>query len=275
MSALPRRPRRGSRRPRSTPFRTATPFLALDLAAVERAHAAMRRALPHVALHYAVKCNPEPALLARLHALGAGFEVASLAELESLVALGIDARDVLYSNPVKPARPHHGRVRARGRALRGDSRCELEKLAAHAPGARVYVRLDAADATSRVPLAGKFGVDPATALALLARGTARSVFVRTASRSTSARRRSTRAPTRARSSWPARCCEPRTRTRLRLELLDIGGGLPARYCRPDPAARGVRARDRNGARAAAIPARASWPSRAARSSPRPACSRRR
>ena len=119
------------------------------------------------ALHYAVKCNPEPALLARLHALGAGFEVASLAELRMLAALGVDAGSVLYSNPVKPPAHIAGACALGLDRFAVDSRCELEKLAADAPGARVYVRLDASDPTSRVPLAGKFGVDPATAIELL------------------------------------------------------------------------------------------------------------
>ena len=143
------------------------PFLAIDLEVVAQAYAAIRRALPQVTVHYAVKCNPEPAILARLDALGSGFEIASLAELRLLAALGVDLRDVLYSNPVKPSEHIAGAWRLGVERFAADSRCELEKLAAHAPGARVYVRLDASDPTSRVPLAGKFGIDPVTAVALL------------------------------------------------------------------------------------------------------------
>ena len=80
-----------------------SPFLAIDLDVVAQAYAAIRQALPQVTVHYAVKCNPEPAILARLDALGSGFEIASLAELRLLAALGVDVRDVLYSNPVKPS----------------------------------------------------------------------------------------------------------------------------------------------------------------------------
>ena len=137
-----------------------SPFLALDLDAVERAYGRIRRALPRVALHYAVKCNPEPALLARLHALGAGFEIASLTELKLLAALGVDPDRVLSSNPVKAPAQIAGAHALGLDRFAADSRCELEKLAAHAPGARVYVRLDASDASCRVPLDGKFGIDP-------------------------------------------------------------------------------------------------------------------
>jgi ornithine decarboxylase len=131
----------------------AAPFLALDLAVVEAACARLQRALPRVGIHYAVTCNPEPALLARLAAIGSGFEIASLAELASLVALGIDPRRVLSSNPVKHAAQIAGAWRLGVDRFAADSRCELAKLAAEAPGSRVYVRLDAADPASRVPLA--------------------------------------------------------------------------------------------------------------------------
>ena len=142
-----------------------TPFLALDLDVAAGAYARLRAALPGVDLHYAVKCNPEPALLRHLHELGAGFEIASLAELDLLESLGVDAAEVLSSNPVKPPAHIAGSHAAGVQCFAADSLAELEKLAAHAPGSRIYVRMAVDDPTSRVPLAGKFGVDarpPAT-----------------------------------------------------------------------------------------------------------------
>jgi diaminopimelate decarboxylase len=75
--------------------------VAFDVA--EPAYEDVRRALPGVPVHYAVKCNPEPALLARLHGLGCGFEFASLAELELLRSLGVEPETLLSSNPVRLA----------------------------------------------------------------------------------------------------------------------------------------------------------------------------
>ncbi len=211
----------------------AAPFLALDLEAVERAYLGLRRALPEVALHYAVKCNPEPALLAHLHALGAGFEVASLAELELLVALGVDARRVLFSNPVKPSAHVAGAWQLGLHRFAVDSSCELEKLAAHAPGARVYVRLAAPDATSRVPLAGKFGVDASTAVSLLVQAWKLGLVphgltfhVGSQSLDPSAYARGI-----ALAGDVMRAARVQG---LRLALLDIGGGFPAHYTEPVP-----------------------------------------
>jgi diaminopimelate decarboxylase len=37
---------------------------------------------------------------------GAGFEIASIAELDLLLGLGVNAADIYYSNPMKSARVH-------------------------------------------------------------------------------------------------------------------------------------------------------------------------
>jgi ornithine decarboxylase len=215
------------------PLRLPSPFLALDLDAVERAYVAVRRALPQVAVHYAVKCNPEPALLAHLHALGAGFEVASLAELRMLAALGIDTRGVLYSNPVKPPAHVAGAVALGLDRFAIDSRCELEKLAADAPGARVYVRLDASDPTSRVPLAGKFGVDAAVAIELLLEARALGLVPYGLTFHVGSQALDPAAYVRA-IELSAAVMRAALSRGLRLELLDIGGGLPARYTEAIP-----------------------------------------
>jgi ornithine decarboxylase len=205
-----------------------TPFLALDLDVVERSYAGLVEALPGIALHYAVKCNPEPAVITRLASLGAGFEIASLAELELLVGLGVDARRVLYSNPVKPTSHIGGAWRLGVDRFAADSRCELEKLAEHAPGSRVYVRLDAPDATSRVPLTGKFGVDAATAIELLLEARALGLVPDGVTFHVGSQALDPDAYVRA-IALAGEVMEALLPHGVRLSLLDIGGGLPARY----------------------------------------------
>ena len=211
----------------------ATPFLVLDHRLVEQAYARLRRALPRIGLHYAVKCNPEPALLARLSALGAAFEIASLPELEALVALGVDPGRVLSSNPVKPVSHIEGAWRLGVTRFAADSSDELRKLSAHAPGAGVYVRLDARDITSRVPLAGKFGIDPATAVALLVEAGALGLRAHGLTFHVGSQALDPAAYTRA-IGLAADVMRAALAHGIRLELLDIGGGLPAHYVEPIP-----------------------------------------
>jgi ornithine decarboxylase len=211
----------------------ATPFLVLDHERVEAAYLRLRRTLPQVALHYAVKCNSEPSLLARLHALGAGFEIASLPELETLVALGVNPRHVLYSNPVKPPTHITGAWQLGVTKFAADSRDELEKLSVLAPGAEVYIRLDAQDATSRVPLTGKFGVEQAVAQTLLLESRALGLHPHGLTFHVGSQALDPLAYTNA-IELAGKVMVAAQAYGIQLEMLDIGGGLPARYTEPIP-----------------------------------------
>ena len=104
-------------------------FYVVDLGALHRLHAAWTAALPRVQPHYAVKCNPDLAILAALAALGAGFDCASEAELAAVLGLGVAPERIVFANPCK--RPRDIRAAAaRGVTLSTfDTEAELAKLA--------------------------------------------------------------------------------------------------------------------------------------------------
>src|ERR1041384_1984614 len=77
------------------------PFLIVDTAIVRGKVRRFRAAMPRVRPHYAVKANPDRRVIKVLAQEGAGFEIASTAELDLLLALGIPAAEIFYSNPVK------------------------------------------------------------------------------------------------------------------------------------------------------------------------------
>jgi ornithine decarboxylase len=56
----------------------------LDLGALQRLYRSWGEALPRVQPHYSVRCNPDPALLGTLAALGCGFDCASEAEIRAV-----------------------------------------------------------------------------------------------------------------------------------------------------------------------------------------------
>ena len=120
---------------------------------------------------YAVKANPEPAVLMGLLSAGVrGFDVASPAEIAAVRRLSPDAA-LHYHNPVK-ARDEIAFALAEGvRVFAVDSRAELDKLAAAAGGhdleISVRFRLDVGGAA--YDFGSKFGADPDKASALLAR----------------------------------------------------------------------------------------------------------
>src|SRR5512144_1219347 len=77
------------------------PFLILDTAIVRAKARRFRAAMPRVRPHYAVKANPDRRVLKVLAQEGCGFEIASTAELDLLLGLGVPAAEVFFSNPVK------------------------------------------------------------------------------------------------------------------------------------------------------------------------------
>jgi ornithine decarboxylase len=210
-----------------------TPFLACDLETVRERYTHLTTALPGVRCFYALKCNSLPELLAAFAKLGASFEVASYAELQMLQAVGVDPDEVLYSNTVKPA-SHVAKSFAAGLwRYAFDSEGELYKLAQQAPGSAVYVRLRVDDSTSLFPLSRKFGAEAqeARALLLLARNLGLRPYgvtfhVGSQCTTTSAWRQAIAAV--------GRLLTQLSGDGIMLEMLNLGGGFPARYVEPVP-----------------------------------------
>ncbi|HSX29547.1 MAG TPA: type III PLP-dependent enzyme [Candidatus Saccharimonadales bacterium] len=144
-----------------------TPYLLVDLASVDAAYARFCHELPTVQIHYAMKCNPHPDILRRLHSRGCRFEIASYTELKALLAIGVDPSEVLFSNPVKSPGDIRQAFRAGVQRFAFDSLAEIDKLVAHATGSSVYVRVKTTPHHSLVPSEGKFGVDATHARSLL------------------------------------------------------------------------------------------------------------
>ena len=205
----------------------ATPYLALDPARAAECFTELAAALPGVAIHYAVKANPDPRLLTRLHAAGCRFEAASWAEVRAAIKAGADPGSVLYTNPVKPAADIARAWRAGVWRFAADSDGELYKIAERAPGAAVLLRLDAG-AGGTVGDQGKFGAPPgqvpgqarlAASLGLRPYGLAFHVGSQKMDPA----------------AWdgPIRECAgimtELAADGIRLEMLDLGGGFPVRY----------------------------------------------
>jgi ornithine decarboxylase len=210
-----------------------TPFLVTDLRMLTEQIRRFRAALPRVQPFYAVKCNSTPEVARTALAAGAGFEVASLGELRLLQDVGVAPADVLYSNTVKPA-SHIAAAAADGLwRFAFDSEGELHKIARGAPGSAVYVRVRVDDSSSVFPLSRKFGAEAHEARALLnvARGLGLipyGITFHVGSQCTS-----TSAWVRAIAS-AGRMMRQLRNDGIEIEMLDIGGGFPARYGDPVP-----------------------------------------
>ena len=207
--------------------RQGTPYLLLDLARAKERFAELAAALPGVAVHYAVKANPHPRLLACLHAAGCRFEAASWAEVRAAIRAGAEPSTVLFTHPVKPAADIARAHQAGVWRFAADSDTELHKIAQNAPGSAVLLRLDTR-ATGAIGDQGKFGIAPgrapqlarlAISLGLTPYGLAFHVGSQTMNPA----------------AWDApirQCGQIMTdlaADQIKLAMLDVGGGFPARY----------------------------------------------
>ena len=99
--------------------------------------------------------------------LGAGFDCASEAEVDRVLALGVPPGRIVYANACK--RPRDIRhAAARGVDLTTfDTPSELAKLAAWHPRTRTLLRLRADDSAARCQLGNKYGAERADVPMLL------------------------------------------------------------------------------------------------------------
>ena len=133
------------------------PVLIIDSSIVREKARRFQAAMPRVRPHYAVKANPDPRVLRTLIAEGCGFEIASIAELDLLLSLGVPAAEVFYSNPMK-SREYVTYAAAKGvEWFVIDSVEELRKVHSVKADAKLYLRIDTPNIGSDWPLGGKFG----------------------------------------------------------------------------------------------------------------------
>jgi ornithine decarboxylase len=133
------------------------PFLLVDSNIIRNKTQRFKAAMPRVHPHYAVKANPDRRVLEALIEEGTGFEIASIAELDLLLELGVLAHEIFYSNPMK-SRAYLEYAAAKGvEWFVIDSVEELRKIVSVKADAKMYLRIDTPNIGSDWPLAGKFG----------------------------------------------------------------------------------------------------------------------
>lgn len=143
-----------------------TPRLLLDFDVIDATYTRFETLFNGGQVFYAVKANATPSVLELVVNRGGGLEIASLAELELSLRVGATGDRIICSNPIKNPTFLRRMVEENVYAMVADSVYEVEKIAQHAPGARVYFRLAVDNTGSVLPLSGKFGVSAQQALEL-------------------------------------------------------------------------------------------------------------
>ena len=209
------------------------PFLLIDTSLIRNKIRRFKAALPRVHPHYAVKANPDPRVLKVLIDEGAGFEIASVAELDLLLKLKVPAAEVCYSNPVKSS----DSIRyAAGKGVEWfvvDSIEELRKVHGIKAGAKLYVRIEAPNVGSDWPLAGKFGMKAQEVDGIVAEAAALKADLAGVTFHVGSQCRNPE-------NWRVgiqgakRVFKKMSLAGLKPRLLNLGGGYPVRHVKPIP-----------------------------------------
>ena len=210
-----------------------TPFLLLDPELARRKVRRFRAAMPGVALHYAVKANPHPDLLRVMREEGVAFEVASIAELRTLLELGVPAAEVHFNNPIKPREHVTAAASAGVKWYVIDSVDELTKMVSVEPDAQLCLRIETQNIGSDWPLTGKFGATFPEAEEILHRARELGADVAGVAFHVGSQCRNV-------DNWRIGIANAKLvfelmrRHRLQPRLLNIGGGFPVRHRKPIP-----------------------------------------
>ncbi|KAI8867298.1 Orn/DAP/Arg decarboxylase 2, partial [Ramicandelaber brevisporus] len=134
-------------------------FFVADLASVVRQYAQWRAELPRIEPFYAVKCNPDPVVVALLAELGANFDCASKEEIRRVIATGTPnaASRIIYANPCKAASHLRFAAESGVQMMTFDNADELHKIKKHHPTAGLLLRIITDDSKSLCQFGLKFG----------------------------------------------------------------------------------------------------------------------
>lgn len=143
------------------------PFYIVDLEDICNKHINWITHLPRVEPHYAVKCNTDQMLLKLLSFLGAGFDCASKAEIQSVLDIGVSPQRIIFANPCKQASNIKYAYKKGVDYMTFDNENELYKIKQCHPNAKIVLRIITNDKDAVCQFSMKFGADMPTAYKLV------------------------------------------------------------------------------------------------------------
>jgi len=153
-----------------------TPLLVVDHEILRRNYATFKKHLPRVQAYYAVKANPEPAIVKTLFEAGGSFDVASMPEFMIVYELIKDmpARQrqdwiwdkIIYANPIK-ANDTLRELDQYKALVTYDNHEEIRKIKKFAPHTGLALRLKVPNTGAMVELSSKCGAAPGEAVDLI------------------------------------------------------------------------------------------------------------
>jgi ornithine decarboxylase len=215
-----------------------TPLFVVDHDALRRNYATFKKYLPRVQAYYAVKANPDPAIVKTLYDAGASFDVASMPEFmivhEYIKDMPARQRQdwiwdkIIYANPIKANETLQELDQYRP-LVTYDNYEEINKIKKYAPHAGLALRLKVPNTGAMVELSSKFGAAPGEAVDLILAADKAGLVVEGLSFHVGSQTTNFQNYVQAINLAANIFKEARSRGYTKMNLLDIGGGFPAPY----------------------------------------------
>ncbi|HAH32608.1 MAG TPA: type III PLP-dependent enzyme [Elusimicrobia bacterium] len=215
-----------------------TPLFIVDHEELRRNCAEFKKYLPRVQPYYAVKANPDPAIVKTLYEAGASFDVASMPEFD-IVHKNIQHMPpkqrqkwiwdkIIYANPIK-AIEALTQLDFYKPLVTYDNLEEIKKLKEYAPNAGLALRIKVPNTGAMVELSSKFGADPGEAVDLILAADRAGFTVEGLSFHVGSQTTNFENYVQAINLAANVFKDVRARGYTKMNLLDIGGGFPAPY----------------------------------------------
>src|SRR6201987_2877942 len=209
-----------------------SPLVILDCERVRVQFRKLRKALPRVDLHYALKPMPHPAVVRTVIAEGGYLDLATTGEVQLARHLGIDPARCIHSHPIKRPEDIANALEFGVRIFVADNPDEVRKFARLTREAQLLLRVSFRSPGAVCDLSRKFGCDPEDLLPLARLAADLGIGVRGLSFHVGSQTADATKHVEALGACAKLMAAARRERLGELDSLDIGGGFPIDYAQP-------------------------------------------
>ena len=209
-----------------------SPLLILDCERVRVQFRKLRKALPHVDLHYALKPLPHPAVVRTVIEEGGYLDLATSGEVQLVGRLGVSPARCIHTHPIKRPADIANALEFGVRTFVADNPDEVRKFARHRDAAQLLLRVSFRSPGAVVDLSRKFGCDPESVLELARIAAGLGVSVRGLSFHVGSQTTDATKQVEALAACAKLMAAARREKLGVFDTLDIGGGFPIDYAQP-------------------------------------------
>src|SRR3984893_16677217 len=211
-----------------------SPLLILDCERVRVQFRKLRKALPRVDLHYALKPMPHPAVVQTVIEEGGFLDLATTGEMQLVQRLSVAPDRCIHTHPIKREQDIANALQFGVRLFVADNPDEVRKFARHAAAAQLLLRVSFRAPGAVCDLSRKFGCDPEDLLPLARLAADLGIGVRGVSFHVGSQNADGHKHVDARRAGDGLMAAARREKLGAFDTLDIGGGFPIEYGQPVP-----------------------------------------